>query len=102
MDDSLDADQRVTLEVLVKVYMHDREDPIMCPTALSLPRDVTQNVADLMQFCTDVFCDDLDSQSANFIVLGDTRNDHRILLKDRIEAICVFAPEKVPEGLIND
>ena len=97
--DEHDIGQRITMEVLVKVYLVGREDPILCPTALSLPAEVTQNVADLMAFCTDVFCDDLDSKSATFIVLGDTRHDHRIILKDRIDAICVLAPEKFPEGM---
>lgn len=95
-----DYDRSVTFEVLVKVFLRHREEPILAPTALQLPRGgILRTPEDVAQFCTDVLLDDLDSRSARVVVLGDTRYDKRIFMLDEIQHIMVMAPESMPEGL---
>jgi hypothetical protein len=98
-----DVENSVTFEVLVKVYLRHREDPILTPTALQLPKGgMLRTPEEVAQFCSDILMDDLDSRSARVVVLGDVLHNKRLFLLEEIQHIAVMAPETLPEGLEED
>lgn len=91
------------IEVLVKVFLRNREEPVLAPTSMLIPANsIIRTPQDVADFCTECLLDDFDQRSARWVILGDATNTRRVFLCEDVHHFVVFPPENLDLGDLDE
>lgn len=88
----------VSIDVILSVYLKDRDDPIQTPVTYEIPKDVLKDegdeLSDFMQVCLQHILQTIDTVREHRLIFSDRRFNKFIFLTDEVQGISILAPDE--------
>ena len=96
----MDEEQEThSLNMMLEVYLRDRDDPIMWPMRMDINRKITK-VAQVMDYAYAHINSILDSRSEDHVLVVDGLYNHHLVFRTDLQVMSILAPDQssIPWG----